>query len=419
MKERFRMSAIVEANILRLLGKMQHYAWGGYTFIPDLIGIKPEPGLTYAEYWMGAHEKAPSEVWRTDGTKALLDRFIENQPETVLGPYIAQKYGHLPFLFKVLDVREMLSIQVHPTKSAAEAGFARENELGISLDAPERNYRDDNHKPELQLALSDFWLLHGFRPEEDLNQILDQVPEIRVLASMFRNDGYYGIYKYIMEMSSDTLDAFLNPLGERIIPLYDSGVLEESSPDYWAAKAMKGERGKHYDRGIFSIYFFNLVHLKPGQALFQDAGVPHALLKGQTLEIMANSDNVIRGGLTPKQVDIPELLKLIKFQRITTEVIEGRQSNRPGEDCYISPGQEFRLSRIRLRRGDTYENRTDSTEIFLNLHGQVQVSTLDSKMVLKRGESFIILADKQYQVNAIEEDASLFRAFIPYSLKQC
>jgi mannose-6-phosphate isomerase len=407
------MPTMLEDNILQLFGKIQHYAWGGYNFIPALIGMKPEPGTTYAEYWMGAHTKAPSDIHQSNGSTVSLDRLIEQYPEHVLGSDVAKKYGRLPFLFKILDVREMLSIQVHPTKSEAEKGFARENELGIPLNAPERNYKDDNHKPEVQVALSDFWLLHGFMPESQLYHTLIEIPEFQNLASLFENSGYFGLYKYVMEMPANTVDTLLNPLAKRILPRYDAGAIEETSPDYWAAKAMKEMPGEHYDRGIFSIYLFNLVKLKPGQAQFQDAGIPHALLKGQTLEIMANSDNVIRGGLTPKPIDIPQLLKLVKFRGINSEIIEGQASGHPYEEEYISPSQEFCLSKIHLQQGQVYEKRTRSAEILLNLRGQSIVDGSNKEMPIKEGESFFAFADKPYRVRTVSEEAVLFRAFIP------
>ncbi|MBO0781185.1 MAG: mannose-6-phosphate isomerase, class I, partial [Ktedonobacteraceae bacterium] len=354
------MSIIVEDRVGRLFGKIQHYAWGGYSFLPVLIGLQPEPGKTYAEYWMGAHEKAPSQILQSDGTTVALNDIIKEQPEKTLGQYVAREYGRLPFLLKVLDVREMLSIQVHPTKSEAEAGFARENEMGIPLDAPERNYKDDNHKPELGVALSDFWLLYGFRLEDQLRAVLDQVPEFRVLKPVFADGGYFGLYKYVMEMPQASVDELLGPLVERVSRKYRAGELDESAPDYWAAKTIQEEQVGNYDRGIFSIYFFNLVKLKPGQATFQDAGVPHAYLQGQTMEIMANSDNVVRGGLTPKHIDVPQLLRLTRCKGMVPEIIESRQNAHPHEIFYKTPSHEFCLSRIHLGGGELYENVASS-----------------------------------------------------------
>ncbi len=408
------MVTLTEDSAFQLTGAIQNYSWGGYNFIPTLIGIKPKSNVPYAEYWMGAHEKAPSKILQDDNTIIALDKVIKEQPERTLGYPVARKYGRLPYLFKILDVREILSIQVHPTKSAAEEGFARENELGIPLDSPERNYKDDNHKPELQLALSNFWLLHGFRPEDQLHEVLNQIPEFCTLRSIFASGGYYELYKYIMEMPQDSVNTLLHPLAERILPQYNARALAESSPDYWAARVMQQEQQLvNVDRGIFSIYFFNLVGLKPGQAIFQDAGIPHAALQGQALEIMANSDNVIRGGLTPKHIDIPQLLKLIAFKGITPEIIADRRSDNPYETFYASPSPDFRLSRIQLRQGDLYKHTTFSTEILLLLDGEVMLDTNDKDILIKKGESIIAFAEKSYRIKAIAENALLFRASIP------
>lgn len=407
------MSMIGEGGIDRLFGKIQHYSWGGYNFIPMLIGLKPEPGVTYAEYWLGAHEKAPSRILRNDGTTAALDEFIKEQPQKTLGPQIAERYGRLPFLLKVMDVREMLSIQVHPTKAEAERGFARENEMGIPLDSPARNYKDENHKPELGVALSDFWLLYGFRPEDQLQELLNQIPEFHTLRPIFAGGGYFGLYKYVMEMPQELVNALLTPLVERVLQKYIAGGLEETSPDYWVAKAIQGKQGADFDRGLFSMYFFNLVRLKPGQATFQDAGIPHAYLQGQAIEIMANSDNVIRGGLTPKHIDVPELLRLITCKGVSPEIIEGRPGDNPYEAFYLSPCRDFCLSRIQLSQGSLYENTAYSIEILLALSGETLLEGPDEHLLVKRGESIIVFAVESYQMKALSENAVLFRASIP------
>jgi mannose-6-phosphate isomerase len=408
------MSTIVEDGIFRLLGKVQNYDWGGCNFIPSLIGISPDPGVPYAEYWMGAHEKAPSQILQSDGSIIPLNDMLKRQPERLLGSYVAQVYGRLPFLFKVLDVREMLSIQVHPTKSDAEEGFVRENRMGIPLDSPDRNYKDDNHKPEIQVALSDFWLLQGFRPEKQLFDVLNHIPEFSVLKPIFEDSGYLGLYKYVMEMPQALVNATLNPLVERLLPKYRSGELEKASPDYWVARAVGGKR-ELLDRGIFSIYFFNLVKLRPGQASFQDAGIPHALLQGQCLEIMANSDNVIRGGLTPKHVDVPQLLKLVAFKELISEVSEGKPTDNPHEWVYESTSREFRLSKIQLGMGDRYQYKAYSAEIILLLSGEVMLESRNNKMLVKKGESMVLFAEERYQIEALSQDVLLFKASVPVS----
>jgi len=408
------MAIIMEEYTFKLVGKIQNYAWGGHTFIPQLIGQRPEPGMTYAEYWMGAHEKAPSDLLLSDGTFTSLSGLIEKEPERLLGAEVARKYGRLPFLFKILDVREMLSIQVHPTKDQAERGFARENALGIPLNAAARNYKDTNHKPELQLALGDFWLLHGFQPADQLHTVLNRVPEFSSFLPVFTSGGYRELYKYIMEMPLPQVNAILGPLAERILKRYDGGALEKHSPDFWAARAMRNSPVTEYDRGIFSIYFFNLIRLKQGQAIFQDAGVPHAALMGQAIEIMANSDNVIRGGLTPKHVDVAQLLTLISFKGIQPEILEGQPDINPYEVSYPSPCPDFHLSRILLDKGDIYENLTYSSEIELNLSGEARLDTASKEMLIKKGESAIIFGGKKYRLRGIAEKTLLFRAFVPH-----
>jgi mannose-6-phosphate isomerase len=407
------MSKVVEDGVGRLLGTIQHYAWGGHDFIPNLIGLPSESGMLYAEYWLGAHDTASSRMLHNNGTTRALNDVIRERPARTLGPSVARRYGRLPFLLKVLDVREMLSIQVHPAKTAAAAGFARENELGIPLHAPKRNYRDDNHKPELEVALSDFWLLHGFRRVEQMRGILSQVPEFHSLRPIFERGGYFGLYKHVMEMPQQVVNTLLSTLLERILPKFAAGALVESSPDYWAAKAVQGKQVEEYDRGIFSIYFFNLVRLKQGQATFQGAGIPHAYLQGQAIEIMANSDNVIRGGLTPKHVDVPELLRLIRCEGGFPEIIEGRSRGNPREACYVSPAHDFCLSKIHLNPGDRYEHTASSIEILLAHSGEATLDSDEEQMPLKKGESLVVFVGTHYRMTALSEHTLLFRASVP------
>ncbi|MBC7588692.1 MAG: mannose-6-phosphate isomerase, class I, partial [Chitinophagaceae bacterium] len=158
-------------KILQLKGKVQHYAWGGSSFIPSLLHIDNAENKPHAEYWMGTHPSAPSELF--DGAASIsLDQFIQQNPIKVLGEKVFKQFKALPYLFKVLDVNDMLSIQVHPSKAEAEKGFDAEEAAGIPLNAPNRNYKDSNHKPEIMVALSEFWLLHGFKSKEAIEKML-------------------------------------------------------------------------------------------------------------------------------------------------------------------------------------------------------------------------------------------------------
>ena len=262
-------------KLYKIRGTVQNYAWGGTRYIADLLGANLN-GEKAAEYWLGAHANAPSILTTSEGMRAL-DAFLQEDLTSTLGTEISANFGRLPFLFKVLDVHDVLSIQVHPNKLEAEKGFRRENELGIPLTASNRNYKDDNHKPEIMVALSDFWLLHGFLQREELIQVLTNTPELTPLLPLLENEGYYGLYKKVMEQSNHESETILRPLVNRILPLYKANKLDKSSPDYWAAKAVDSVQDTSIlDKGIYSIYFFNIVKANIGEAIFQDAGVPHA-----------------------------------------------------------------------------------------------------------------------------------------------
>lgn len=398
------------SNIYPLKGTVQHYAWGGDSFIPDLLGFESD-GQPCAEYWLGAHINAPS-VLTIDQNQIALDQYIAENPETALGKPINEKFGRLPFLFKVLDVRDMLSIQVHPSKQEAEKGYQTENEMGTPLDAPFRNYKDDNHKPEIMVALSDFWLLHGFLPEAKLKATLNEAPELSYLLPLFEAEGYYGLYKTVMEQTDEERTSVLGPLIDRIIPLYESGKLDKSSPDYWAARAVLSFKSEAPDRGIYSIYFFNIVFVEPGQAVFQDSGIPHAYLEGQNMELMANSDNVLRGGLTPKHVDVPELLKHIEFKETYPNILMGDLQSDQVERIFKSPAPDFQLSKIELGVGDEYKCASGTAEVLMVLAGELSMDGKNETLALKKGDAVFVTASSPYQIQA-QDKTVIFKATTP------
>ena len=399
-------------KIFRLQGKVQHYTWGGTSFIPSLLHLTNPENKPFAEYWMGAHANAPSVVTENTSTESL-DKFIAQQPENILGKQVYQKFGRLPYLFKVLDVKDMLSIQVHPAKSAAEAEFAAENEKGTPLNAPHRNYKDDNHKPELMFAISDFWLLHGFKSPELLKAVLQNVPELNFLIPVFGENNYAALYKTAMEMEQQAVNAHLQPLLDRIIPLYQQGKLQKQQEDFWAARAAGTFNAPGtIDRGIFSIYFFNVVNLKQGEAIFQDAGILHAYLEGQNMEIMANSDNVLRGGLTNKHIDVAELMKHVRFEPIVPQVIHGTQGSVAQEQVFLTPAGDFELRRIVIGKGDKTVINSGTAEIFLVYKGAIAVTCAQTSFALNAGESFFAVSGADVSISAME-DAELFRATVP------
>jgi len=399
--------------VLPIDGKVQHYAWGGYHYIPDLLNSGKKEGEPYAEYWLGTHDRGSAEYRREGEDPVLLKDYISAFPELTLGPQAARRFGRLPYLLKVLDVKDMLSIQVHPNLLEARTAFKEENLKGIPLDAPERNYKDDNHKPELVLALSEFWLLHGFKPAEPLRQILNWTPELQWLLPVFGDGNYRELYRTVMEMSEEQTDRCLQPLLQRIVPLYRAGKLQKTNEDFWAARAaVTYADSGHTDRGIFSVYFFNLVQLKPGEAVFQDAGLPHAYLEGQNVEIMANSDNVLRGGLTPKHIDVPELLKHIQFQATVPQIIHGRKTA-DGAEIFQTTAPDFELSRFDLPEGETLSLTSRSVEIFILLQGTLNIQEDGKKSFGRsRGQAWISF-DAAVSLITAGENAIFYRASIP------
>jgi mannose-6-phosphate isomerase len=392
-------------SIFHLKGVVQHYSWGGYEFIPQLLNIENKDHKPFAEYWMGAHPNHPARI----EDEVPLNEFIAAHAEDVLGSETEKKFGSLPYLLKVLDVRLMLSIQVHPSKEAAAINFKEENNKNIPVNAPHRNYKDENHKPELMVALSDFWLLHGFKEEEQLVKTLEEKEELVFLKEIFLDRGYKGLYEEVMLMEQGKVNKVLSTLLDKIVPLYKDGLLARDNEDFWAARAAVDFcKNGDYDRGIFSIYLFNLVHLKKGEGIFQGAGLPHAYLEGQNVEIMANSDNVLRAGLTDKHIDVPELLKHVRFERTVPNVLKPGSHHK----VFASPAEEFELQEYSLTEGEHVEVRSRTGEVFLLMEGGLEVKAGAEIVQMNKGQSIFVKAGTGLVLNALEE-TELFRATVP------
>jgi mannose-6-phosphate isomerase len=396
----------------QLTGTVKHYDWGGCFFIPSLLGITNTAQEPFAEYWLGVHPQADCQVIQADGSVRLLRDYFSTMSPAALGEYVARRFGTLPYLLKALDVKNMLSIQVHPSKADAIKDFQLENEKGIPLDSPQRNYKDKNHKPELMVAMGDFWLLHGFKPEPEMKRTLADTPELRSLLPVFEQSGYRGLYKKVMEMPQQEVNTQLQPLLDRILPLYRDGKLKRSQADYWAAKAaLSFSQPGQTDRGIYSVYLFNLVELHRGEAIFQDAGVPHAYLEGQNVEIMASSDNVLRGGLTTKHVDVAELLKHVKCEATHPKVFKGEKNG--ARVIYKTPAPDFELSSFILHDADSVSFIPSTAEILLLVDGKVEITNNDKKVILKKGQpSAIVLPGNEVRLMATEP-SWLFKAGVP------
>ena len=389
------------AGIYQLKGCIQPYAWGGKHYIANLLNVTntQEP---YAEYWLGAHTSAPSQLLITNGEISLLD-FLHKNP-TALGTQSRQLFGdNLPYLLKILDVANPLSIQLHPTKKQAEVGFAQENAASIPLNDPKRTYRDDNHKPEMMIALSDFWLLHGFKTKAKILDTLRQRPSLADLATKLASQNLEDFYADIMLATQDQLAQWLLPIIAGQQKAYEQNQLAMQDPDYWVLytlHAMQISRDK-LDAGLMSFYLFNIVNLQVGEGIFQAAGVPHAYLRGQNIELMACSDNVIRGGLTPKHVDIEQLLKIIDCSEIIPQIIAPAPKNQVY--TYPTPIADFALSNMPYAKNTEISDRTLNGTILLVMAGEITLEAAQQKLTLKQGQAAFIEADTDYRVHGMQE----------------
>lgn len=398
-------------RLFRIEGKVQNYDWGGASFIPNLVSETIKPNTTYAEYWLGAHLKAPSKVI-TDSGSVSLETFLEEDKIDNLGAEVANNFGKLPYLFKVLDVSKMLSIQVHPSIAAAKIGYKKENEQGIPLTANNRNYKDQNHKPEIMVALTDFWLLHGFLESEKLAKNLKETVELSFLLNTFLEEGYLGLYKKVMQYTQEEVNTVLRPLVKRILPKFVNNELDKSTPAYWAAKSLNNTDAEDIDKGIFSIYFFNILNLSRGEAIFQDAGVPHAYLEGVNMELMANSDNVLRAGLTSKHIDVDELIKNTKFEETIPNILDGYENKENGEVVFKTKAKDFELSKIELTKTISHASTSNSVEILMALKGAASVVQKNESISLNKGQSVLVKANTTYQITTNSE-VEIYKASVP------
>ena len=382
----------------KLHGVHRHYDWGGTQYIPQLMQLKNDQNKPFAEYWMGAHASAPAIIDTDQYGSIALDQLLQKD----------KSLGNLPYLYKILDVASMLSIQVHPNKSDAAIGFEKEEKAGISLTASNRNYKDKNHKPEVMVALSDFWLLHGFLAPALMQKRLNEFQPFKGLVNAFANDDYKNLYQHFMQLETVDSDAILIPLLEEAVASVKNGSVDKMHPHWWANKYYQGVvPSAHVDKGIFSIYILNIVYIPKNHGIFQGAGLLHAYLEGQNIELMANSDNVLRGGLTPKHVDMNELMQHVLFKPTYPAVMEGTPIN-PTEVNYPCPVSDFGLSKLAIKAGESYTIHTQSIEMLLVMEGQMELQG----QIYQAGEVALIKPEQAISIGS-SKGVLIFRSFAP------
>ncbi|MRS21221.1 mannose-6-phosphate isomerase [Enterobacteriaceae bacterium RIT692] len=370
----------------KLNNSLQNYAWGSKTALTELYGIENPQGFPMAELWMGAHPKSPSTV-EVNGEARSLREVIDADKVATLGNAVAERFGELPFLFKVLCADQPLSIQVHPSKAAAEEGFARENAAGIPLSAAERNYKDANHKPELVYALTPFQAMNGFRELHEIVSLLEPVagahPQI---AHFLENADEANLAKLFA-----TLLSLQDEAKSRAIGVLKSALNAREGEPWQTIKSIATDYPD--DSGLFSPLLLNVITLQPGEAMFLFAETPHAYLKGVALEVMANSDNVLRAGLTPKFIDIPELLANLKFQAKPAATLL-TQPQRDGETLnFPIPVEDFAFA-IHGLSAAPQSLAQNSAALLFCIEGQAVIEKSGQQLVLKPGESCFVAANE-------------------------
>jgi len=361
---------------------------------------------------MGAHPKAPSLALTEAGVAPLPD-LIDQHPDEILGERVARAFGgRLPFLLKVLAAAEPLSIQAHPTREQAERGFEREEAAGIPVGAPERNYRDRNHKPEILCALTPFWALKGFRSPPEILSLLGSLdsaslrPHLRHLERSSGPEGLKAFYRGVLTMPEEEKRRMIAEV-RRVV----RGQRSRSAELTWIL-----ELNKRYptDAGLISPMILNLLELRPGEAVALGAGELHAYLRGTGIELMANSDNVLRGGLTSKHMDVPELLEVVRFDRSDVSVLSPPEDDR-GRRVYPTDFEELELCSLDLEAGRPFvQDQRDSVEIWIVIEGRAAVECGAGEKrttEVRRGDSFLVPA--KAPACTLKGRARLYSASVP------
>lgn len=389
----------------KLINSVQNYAWGSKTALTELYGMANPQQQPMAELWMGAHPKSSSQVVDANGQTVSLRDVIEKHKSTLLGNAVAERFGELPFLFKVLCAAQPLSIQVHPNKRNSETGFARENAAGIPLDAAERNYKDPNHKPELVFALTPFLAMNAFREFSEIVSLLQPVAGAHTAIAHFLENPN-------AERLSELFAGLLNMQGEeksRALAILKAA-LENQQGEPWQTIRLIAEFYPD-DSGLFSPLLLNVVKLNPGEAMFLFAETPHAYLQGVALEVMANSDNVLRAGLTPKYIDIPELVANVRFDAKPANQLLTTPEKNGAELDFPIPVDDFAFSLHDLSTQETPVAQQSAAILFC-VEGEAVLSKGEQRLVLKPGESaFISAAESPIMASGVGRLARVYNKF--------
>ncbi len=396
-----------------LTNPIQNYAWGSHSAIAALQGRAPSEHPE-AEEWIGAHTNAPS-IQRTTGH--ALDQLIQADPACALGNNSRQAFGDtLPFLLKVLAAAAPLSLQAHPSRAQAIVGFEAEELAGVQMTDPQRVFKDRNHKPELICALTDFEAMCGFRPVQQTTALLEALatPTTTGMAARIRSNHPAAALRDIVV---DLLQADTKRAERTVVDVVNACGAHTGAWTGEADLAVRLAAAYPGDVGAIISLLLNRVVLKPGEALMLPAGNLHAYIRGVGVELMANSDNVLRGGLTPKHVDVPGLINVVDWNPLTDPVIRpAAVEGSPGVMRYPSPSEEFRLDLVTATVGSRIELVVDGPELLWCHTGSISVTSPQTEsdygctLSIRAGEAaFVPAAASRLTVSG---DGTLFRATV-------
>ncbi|MGH3437441.1 MAG: mannose-6-phosphate isomerase, class I [Sciscionella sp.] len=401
-----------------LRNAVRPYAWGSRTIIAELLGREVPAPHPEAELWLGAHPGDPSVLVAADGTERSLLDLLRAEPQRQLGVACSGRWGsRLPFLLKILAAEEALSLQAHPSQRQSEEGYAREEAAGIPRDAANRNYPDPTAKPELLCALTTFHALAGFREAERTVTLLRSldVPEldayIGLLAAQPDSDGLRALFTTLITLPQRSLDELL----PRVL---DACVAHVRAHGEFAMECRTAlELGEAYprDAGVLAVLLLNRIVLRPGEAIYLPAGNLHAYLRGTAIEILANSDNILRCGLTTKHINVPELLRVLDFSHGDMPV-SGGEIVAPNLRVYRTAAEEFELSAMEWAAGQRAEVclEHDGPQIVICVSGAAGLLRKrdGSRQMLRQGDSvWLSAADGAVLASSQEaEPARIFRA---------
>ncbi len=391
---------------IKLKNVIQPYAWGTTDFIPQLLKYSNDNATPQAELWMGTHANGMSQDEKTGQN---LIKILQQNPQFYCNRDSIDTTG-LPFLFKVLSAASPLSVQVHPTIAQAQAGYSRENEANIPVNAPTRNYKDANHKPEIICALTPYYGMKGFRPISEIQasfQNLNLPPRLNDVVRSQPTDESLWLQTFFATLwglnEQETTHLLASALGQY------PATNDKTSSAYWLHRCNELYPN---DLGALAPIYLNIFELKPSQATYLDAGTMHAYLEGSGIELMANSDNVLRGGLTNKHVDIDELLSIGKYQSESVRILQAQKSASNAWLSFDTPVADFKLFYATSDDALTLEcaELPRFGRILLVTEGAFSLTEGADTIQIKQGESVFIAAESQ---PTIQGSGTLFLATKP------